>query len=85
VVDKFFMPLASRAEHNFLGITVVLHPSLIDIVNKPPSIARHSLQYNVNVPISKTVRGEGTESSVSPTISTDDRSESYSVALRNED
>jgi hypothetical protein len=43
IINEFLMLFIYHIKHNILGVTVVLHPSLADVVNSPPSTTRHPL------------------------------------------
>jgi hypothetical protein len=60
VIDEFFVLFLCRIEYHVLRVAVVLHPSLADVLNKPPSTNRHSLQYEIDILIAKSVREKGT-------------------------
>ena len=79
------MFLSSRVEDNISRVAVVLHPSLTDIVNEPPSITRKALQRKLDVPISMAARKEGPDSGNSPTVDKNDESELYPISFGNED
>ena len=78
------MFLSSQVEDNISRVAVVLHPSLADIVDEPPSTTRKALQRKLDVPISKAARKEGPDSGNSPTVNKNDESERYPVAFGNE-
>jgi hypothetical protein len=84
VIDEFLVLFTRRVKHDILGVTVVLHPSLADVVNGPPSTARHPLQHKVDVSIAKTAREKGTQSRPRPTVDSNNKDELYPIAFMNE-
>jgi hypothetical protein len=60
VIDKLLILFTRRIKHDILGVTIVLYPSLADVIDDPLSTARHPLQHKVDVSIAKTAREKGT-------------------------
>jgi hypothetical protein len=43
IIDEFLVLFIRYIKHDILRVTVILHPSLADVVNSPLSTARHPL------------------------------------------
>ena len=75
----------SGPEDNVLRISVVLHPSLVDLVNEHPAPGRRSLQHQLDISIPEPVGKERAQTGPGPTVDPDDKGELDSIAFRNED
>lgn len=78
------MLLTGRSKQDIFRVPVVFDLSLLDVVDKPPSTLTHSLQHNINIPVSWTVGEECTQASTSSTVDANDKCKLYSVEFRYE-
>jgi hypothetical protein len=66
VVHKQFMLAPCSAKDDVFGISIVLHPSLVNLVDQPPATSRRTLQHKVDIPVLKAVGTEGRKSPTCP-------------------
>lgn len=50
------------AENNIFWVSIILHPSLVNLVDEPPATGGRTLQHKFDIPIPKTVNKEGGQS-----------------------
>ena len=81
IIDKFCVLTSSCTKDNIFWISVVLHPSLIDLVYQPPSFCRSSLQHELNVSITQAISEKGPKSCTSPTVDFDNECELDSITF----
>lgn len=73
--------MAGSADSNILRVSVVLYPSLVNLIDQPPATGGSTLQHEFNIPISKAVGKEGRKSCAGPAVDTKDEGELDSIAL----
>ena len=72
---------AGGSEDDVFGVAVVLHPSLVNLVNQSPAAGRGTLQHQIDIPIPKAISKEGREPCPYPAVDTNNECKLDSIAL----
>lgn len=62
VEDEPFVPTASGAENNVFWVSIILHPPLVNSIDKPPAADWYTLQHKLDTPIPEIIGEEGGQS-----------------------
>ena len=85
IVDEQIVLAACGAENDVFGISIVLHPPLVNLVDEPPASGGGSLQHKVNISIPKAVGEKGGQSCSCPAVDANNKGKLDAVTFRDED